>query len=57
MKDPVTSDLNRHLADQEAREGIDRYIVDHEGVHPCDMCDEDCRKCKIRNYRHYGRGE
>jgi hypothetical protein len=56
MKDPVLQDEARYLRDQEAREGIDGYIVDH-GHHPCSGCESDCRICGVKNYRHYRRGE
>ena len=57
MFDVVMRDLNRYLDSQDIKEGIDDYIADHEGRTPCDDCDEmNCRRCKLKNYKHYGRG-
>jgi hypothetical protein len=55
--DPVIRDLNNHLAERDATETIYQYMADHDGEHPCQHCDHDCRRCGLRKYRHIGRRE
>ena len=55
MHDPVMADLNRYLDEQDAIEMLDEYMAEH-GRHPCEGCDENCRRCGARKVKYLRRG-